>query len=328
MSTKRTERRCSIAALNGLALAVALTTGCGSTDDPQSPGSPEKSVPRNKAVSTSFDASLGDASADQSAAADEGATADESAPADQSADTDPGADATDASPDATRDGSTDAHSAPVEAATAETGPAAPSGPAVCGFKACAPGAPCPDLIVDVDDLRASIMISSRTFAATDCAVVEGCITQPGTRRLLRFDTGTANIGTADLVVGDPTAGACFQFSQCHQHYHFEGFSQYTLYKTDGTTVAATGHKQSFCLEDVEQYQPAPAPDPAKPFTCTSQGLHVGWEDIYPNDIDCQWVDITGVPAGDYLLKVAVNTAGYLPESNYANDSASVPVTIP
>ena len=204
----------------------------------------------------------------------------------------------------------------------------PGGPAVCGFTACAPGAPCPDLIVDQDDLRASIVIGTRTFAPTDCAVVEGCITQTGTRRLLRFDTATANIGTGDLVVGSPMAGVCFEFSQCHQHYHFLGFSQYTLYQTDGTTVAATGHKQSFCLEDVEQYQPAPAPDPASPFTCMNQGLHVGWEDVYPHDIDCQWVDITGVPAGNYLLKVAVNTAGYLPESDYTNDTATVPVTIP
>ncbi len=347
MSTTRTERRWALAVLNGLAVSVALITfGCGSTDEPQPPEAPENSAPRNKAASTSFDASVSDAPADQSAvddqsaaadqsavadqtaAADQSAVADQSAATDHSAAADEGAGATDAAREASVDGAIHVHDAAAETPVAEAGPHAPSGPAVCGFKACAPGAPCPDLIVDVDDLRASIMISSRTFAPTDCAVVEGCIEEPGTRRLLRFDTGTANIGTADLVVGDPTVGACFQFSQCHQHYHFEGFSQYTLYKTDGRTVAATGHKQSFCLEDVEQYQPAPAPDPAKPFTCTSQGLHVGWEDIYPNDIDCQWVDITGVPAGNYLLKVAVNTAGYLPESNYANDSAMVPVTIP
>jgi hypothetical protein len=203
-----------------------------------------------------------------------------------------------------------------------------SGPAVCGLSACAPGAPCPDLVIDEDDLRASTVIDTRTFAPTDCAIVEGCVTQTGTRRLLRFDTATANVGTGDLVVGNPTTGVCFQFSECHQHYHFRGFSQYTLYQADGTTVAATGHKQSFCLEDVEQYPAAPAPDPADPFTCTNQGLHVGWEDVYPSDIDCQWVDITGVPAGNYLLTVAINTAGYLPESNYANDTATVPVTIP
>jgi hypothetical protein len=214
------------------------------------------------------------------------------------------------------------------AAATDADGASLSGPAVCGLTACAPGGPCPDLVVDVKDLQASTVIDTRTFAATDCAVVEGCIAQTGTRRLLRFDTATANIGTGDLVLGSPAAGVCFQFSQCHQHYHFRGFSQYTLYREDGTSVAATGHKQSFCLEDVEQYPAAPTPDPATPFTCNNQGLHVGWEDVYPNDIDCQWIDITGVPAGDYLLTVAINTARYLPESDYTNDTATVPVTIP
>ena len=202
------------------------------------------------------------------------------------------------------------------------------GPAACGLSACPPGAPCPDLIVDADDLQASLVVSTRTFAPTDCAVTEACIDAPGTRRLLRFNTTTANIGTGDLSVGSPTTGVCFQWSPCHMHYHFRGFSEYTLYQPDGTTVAANGHKQSFCLEDVQPYPPQPAPPPAQPFSCTQQGLHVGWEDVYPNDIDCQWIDITGLPAGDYLLRVAINTSGYLPESDYTNDSATVPVTIP
>jgi hypothetical protein len=318
MNTSRSEWRRPIGALNGLALGLALASGCGSTEDPSTPATSEKTAPRDKAATTSFDASVDMSISD--ASADQGSTLD---PSD---DADVAAEAMDAVSEATLEAAVDS---PVDAAMRDTGRDAQSGgPATCGLKACAPGAPCADLIVDVDDLRASIVFDSHTFVPTDCAVVEGCISQPGTRRLLRFDTGTANIGTADLVLGDPTGGACFQFSQCHQHYHFQGFSQYTLYQPDGRTVAATGHKQSFCLEDVEQYQPAPAPDPANPFTCTSQGLHVGWEDIYPHDIDCQWVDITGVPAGDYLLTVAINTAGYLPELNYANDSATVPVTIP
>ncbi len=298
-SLKRTERRWRGAVLSGLTAGVALVLGCGSKASLLPPESTEKSAePRDKTTTMAADASspVVDASVDQSTGVD--------------AEPDAGADVAEA------------------AADAESNPGGPSGPAVCGLTPCAPGAPCPDLIIDEDDLRASTVIDTRTFAATDCAVVEGCITQTGTRRLLRFDTATANVGTGDLVLGNPTAGVCFEWSQCHQHYHFLGFSQYTLYQSDGTTVAATGHKQSFCLEDVEQYPPDPAPDPATPFTCMSQGLHVGWEDVYPSDIDCQWVDITGVPAGSYLLKVAINTAGYLPESNYTNDTATVPVTIP
>jgi Lysyl oxidase len=139
-----------------------------------------------------------------------------------------------------------------------------------------------------------------------------------------------NVGTADLVVGDPTQNACFQWSDCHQHYHFKGVGKYTLYAEDGTTVVAIGHKQGFCIEDVEPIpalNPPPA-NPAQPNTCTNQGLHVGWEDIYPNNIDCQWVDITGVPPGNYVLSVIVNSQRFLPESNYDNNEARVPVIIP
>jgi hypothetical protein len=291
---RRTGRRRRTAVLSGLAIGAALA-GCGQSTGPLPPDSTDRSRPQTQSTTVIPDA------ASPGVAASEKASSPTPAP-----------------PDAGEDGA--------DALAVDDGGL--GGPAVCGLTACAPGAPCPDLVIDEDDLRASTVIDTRTFAATDCAVVEGCIAQTGTRRLLRFDTATANVGTADLVVGNPATGVCFQFSQCHQHYHFMGFSQYTLYQADGTTVAATGHKQSFCLEDVEQYAAAPAPDPADPFTCNNQGLHVGWEDVYPSDIDCQWIDITGVPAGDYLLTVAINTAGYLPESNYANDTATVPVTIP
>lgn len=35
----------------------------------------------------------------------------------------------------------------------------------------------------------------------------------------------------------------------------------------------------------------------------SQGLSPGCFDIYAANIDCQWIDITDVPPGNYVLKV-------------------------
>lgn len=35
----------------------------------------------------------------------------------------------------------------------------------------------------------------------------------------------------------------------------------------------------------------------------SQGLSPGCHDIYAANIDCQWIDITDVPPGNYVLKV-------------------------
>lgn len=33
------------------------------------------------------------------------------------------------------------------------------------------------------------------------------------------------------------------------------------------------------------------------FDCAHQGLSEGWSDLYAKDLDCQWIDITDVPAG-------------------------------
>jgi hypothetical protein len=64
------------------------------------------------------------------------------------------------------------------------------------------------------------------------------------------------------------------------------------------------------------------------FDCNNQGLHIGYEDVYPSSIDCQWIDVTGVPAGTYILSVVINGDKYLPESDYTNNEARVQVQIP
>jgi hypothetical protein len=263
----------------------------------------------------------GGVAADDGAAADDGPAADAAPAHDATTPIEAAAEAA-AETGATNVGSPDAD--------APDGTDSVGSPAECGLTACVPGQPCADLSIDQNDLVGSILFGERQFDPASCAVDEGCITQPGLRRLLKFDMGTINIGNADLHLGDPTKNACFTYSLCHQHYHFRGVARYTLYAKDGVTVVAVGHKQGFCLDDVypiPSLSPPPA-QPATPFDCTNQGLHVGYEDVYPNDIDCQWIDITGVPPGDYVLSVIVNPDHYLPESNFDNNEARTQVTIP
>lgn len=184
--------------------------------------------------------------------------------------------------------------------------------------------PLPDLRLATDLLRSSLMIEEREFASDDCAVVEGCIVEPGLRRLLRFETTTRNYGTADLYVGSPDQREFFGYSSCHEHYHFERYAEYELLDEENECVVVPGHKQAFCLIDSSPFVVSSRPY----YDCDNQGIQAGWQDVYTNDLDCQWVDITDVAPGEYRLRVRINGERLLPESDYTNNVDEVRVRIP
>jgi len=168
----------------------------------------------------------------------------------------------------------------------------------------------PDLTVDPKRFVSQMEIVDRLFQTGDCEFFEGSVGGTGYRRLLRFDTVLINSGNGDLKVGDPTDAtnpyfSVFEFSPCHQHYHISGFSNYQLLNLD-RTIAAQGHKQAFCLEDLLKYS---NDNRSNGYTCPDQGITSGWADWYFKQLSGQWIDITGVPEGDYIVHVEINAAG-------------------
>jgi hypothetical protein len=186
--------------------------------------------------------------------------------------------------------------------------------------------PLPDLSVDVEDQRASWIVDQQFFAPDHCAVFEGCVAAPGNRTLLKFNTTTPNLGPGDLFLGDPRNNPEMIYSECHQHYHFEDYADYRLFDMQGNLVAR-GHKQAFCLVDL--WRPPDSTGPRLPNfpDCGFQGISAGWADVYDRDLDCQWIDVTGVPNGRYILEVHVNPARVLRETNYANNVARTEVCL-
>ena len=91
-------------------------------------------------------------------------------------------------------------------------------------------------------------------------------------------------------------------------------------------MVAFGHKQAFCLLDSIRYVLGAR---SQGFFCDFQGISSGWADDYARELDGQWVDVTGVPEGDYTLVVTVNAAGKIPElvDRYPN-TVRVPVHVP
>src|SRR2546422_2251449 len=164
----------------------------------------------------------------------------------------------------------------------------------------------------------------RTFSPTDCTVNEGCV-PAGTRRLLSFTTQTRNMGDADLVMGNPATNSLFVFDPCHNHYHYSGFAEYRLLDSSSNLVVR-GRKIGFCLEDVLQWDPNA--DTNRVYDCDYQGIQKGWADVYVEEVPCQWIDVTDLPSGNYILEMETNPQHSIAESNYSNNIAQVPVFIP
>jgi len=185
----------------------------------------------------------------------------------------------------------------------------------------------PDLIVDLDALATTWTTGIQYFDPNSCEIHEGCVGGPGYRKLLVFEVKTANISQNDLVMGDPNGNPLYEFDECHGHPHLIGFSDYELTRA-GAGVVATGHKQGWCLEDVDQYLFEPWVSPVGSFGgCGNQGITAGWSDSYSVGFPCQWIDVTGVANGPHDLRVKVNAARKLVESSYSNNTTTIPVIV-
>ena len=191
----------------------------------------------------------------------------------------------------------------------------------------------PDLALDPQRFVAQMEIIDRVFDPADCAIAEGVVGGAGVRRLLRFDTVLMNRGDGDLVVGDRSDpdnpyAPYFVFHECHGHYHIRYFSIYELLTLDRQVVVA-GTKQGFCFEDSFKYEDG---GKSHGYGCGFQGITSGWGDWYYKQLVGQWIDITDVPAGEYIVRVSLNTGQFSPifdegQNRYPNVT-EVRVTIP
>jgi hypothetical protein len=179
----------------------------------------------------------------------------------------------------------------------------------------------PDLIIWGGSVNPRVEF--RFFPTNHCEVLEGCAT-PGFRRLLRFTTETRNRGSADLFLGNPAGHPLFEFQPCHGHYHFIGFAQYRLLDLNGHQVSV-GNKVGFCLEDLGRWDPAA--NSSFVYTCTNQGIQKGWTDFYSSFLPCQYVDVTGLPAGPYTLELEIDPDHKIPELDESNNVTRVTVVL-
>ncbi|KAG8144944.1 hypothetical protein E2320_013342 [Naja naja] len=182
----------------------------------------------------------------------------------------------------------------------------------------------PDLVPDPNYVQASTYVQRAHLYSP--AQEEKCLastaytaeaTDYDVRVLLRFPR-VKNQGTADFLPN--RARHAWEWHSCHQHYHsMDEFSHYDLLDATTGKKVAEGHKASFCLEDTTcdlESQAMPAHIPRWVYF---GGLSPGCYDTYNADIDCQWIDITDVQPGNYILKVQVNPKYIVMESDFTNN---------
>jgi lysyl oxidase len=118
----------------------------------------------------------------------------------------------------------------------------------------------------------------------------------------------------------------------HEHWHLMGIDHYELWKGDGSARLRRDRKQGFCLGDRYRlfpgrriaHQPPSASYPGycgrgqPQLTRVLEGITVGWGDNYPANIEGQYIDVTGIAPGRYLLVHRISVGGVI-EVNPYND---------
>ena len=192
-------------------------------------------------------------------------------------------------------------------------------------------------------------------------VVNGClpdeIARNGARRCLRFETTAANEGTGPLEVAyriEQAATNAYQvihrtggtttdrfaveseFHPTHAHFHFKNFYVTRLWRyADGRKVGrlpvTSGSKNGFCPEDsggsgsryscLTDYRMGPA-GPEQVVGISSDS----W-DTYRMHLPDQYLEITDVPDGRYVLEIELDPDDNVAESNDQDNLACVVIEL-
>ena len=134
----------------------------------------------------------------------------------------------------------------------------------------------------------------------------------------------------------PTAYRMYWSGDGHSHWHVRDLEEYALQNTNAT-IKRTGAKHGFCFFDNYQYDLALADAPASRAytrcgfssadTEVAMGLSIGWGDLYNASLPDQYIDISGLPAGEYTITATADAQRLFAEVNESNNSTTATIRI-
>jgi hypothetical protein len=185
------------------------------------------------------------------------------------------------------------------------------------------------------------------------------------KRVLRFTSVVVNGGVGRLIVtgtrpnpSSPmtvkqvvdtaaggsrtqTTGATMIFGgDGHQHWHVRKLVTSSLRRLPDNMPLKYGTKLGYCFYDNEEYNlELPGAPQARVYTrakscqggaaglATRMGLSVGWGDRYAYHLPDQYIDITGLAAGDYRLYAKVDANNWFLEQSDTNNVTWVDIRL-
>lgn len=140
----------------------------------------------------------------------------------------------------------------------------------------------------------------------------------------------------------------YEFHATHAHFHYRNFAVSKLWASDehgrrlGNGPIREGQKNGFCVQDIENiwfgrhgdasrayyFPQCLAPTESGPFgPVLRQGMSVGWADVYNWFLADQYIEVTGVPDGYYLLDTHADADGLVQETNDRNNVSTTLIRI-
>jgi Lysyl oxidase len=152
----------------------------------------------------------------------------------------------------------------------------------------------------------------------------------------RPDTRSAAMSAYQLVGGRRVlvGTIAFDTEPTHAHWHLRPFEVYELRRLTQGGLLATVRKAGFCLTD-SHGAPAAGKPRYRSFCGFKQpqrlriyeGISPGWSDVYPPEREGQFVDVTNVAAGRYLIVNRVNTSRKILEARYDDNIAATAIDL-
>jgi len=181
------------------------------------------------------------------------------------------------------------------------------------------------------------------YTATIVNVGAGHAEVEGTRP----DTSTPTMSVTQRIYDDaggftdvPSSTYMFWAGDGHNHWHLFDMEAGVLTPFSNGHQVGTSAKEGFHFADGSAFDLSlpNAPQAKQYLACggkscnidalsVKEGISVGWGDIYASGIMFQWIDITGVANGKYVLTVTADPHGYFEESDTTNNSASATIRI-